>query len=85
MKSTLTSRAEKTFKKLPPSIRKKFVKQLSFLERDTLHPSLRTKKMGGTKHFEARIDRHYRFTFIIENETVHILTLGPHDEGLGKK
>ncbi|MGI8419723.1 MAG: hypothetical protein ACR2LN_03700 [Candidatus Levyibacteriota bacterium] len=35
--------------------------------------------------FEARIDYHYRFTFSISAEEIIILSIGPHDEGLGKK
>lgn len=41
--------------------------------------------MGGENCFEGRIDLHYRFTFVIDGENIYILTVGPHDEGLGKK
>ena len=41
--------------------------------------------MGGQDSFEARIDLHYRFTFKIEEDKIYILTIGSHDEGLGKK
>lgn len=41
--------------------------------------------MGGTPYYEGRIDYHYRFIFNIEKDTVNILIVGPHDEGLGKK
>ena len=41
--------------------------------------------MGGANIFEARIDIHYRFTFQITGEEIYILTIGPHDLGLGKK
>ena len=41
--------------------------------------------MGGANIFEARIDIHYRFTFQIAGEEIYILTIGPHDLGLGKK
>ena len=49
------------------------------------HPSLRARKKGGENRYEARIDFHYRFTFIITGEDVFILSMGMHDEGLGKK
>jgi len=39
----------------------------------------------STGVFEARVDLQYRFTFLIENEIILLLTIGPHDEGLGKK
>ena len=41
--------------------------------------------MRGEDKFEARIDYHYRFTYKIESEDIWILSVGPHDEGLGKK
>lgn len=43
------------------------------------------KKMSGKDIFEARIDVHYRFTFSIKEHTIIILSVGMHDEGLGKK
>lgn len=41
--------------------------------------------MGGLDRYEARIDIHYRFTYSIQEGSALILTIGPHDEGLGKK
>jgi len=41
--------------------------------------------MAGINRFEARIDLHYRFTFEIKDNDVILRTIGPHDEGLGKK
>ena len=52
---------------------------------DYRHPSLKTSKMKGKGVFEARIDLHYRFSFLLENEEICILTVGQHDKGLGKK
>ncbi len=49
------------------------------------HPSLKTRKMSGLEKYEARIDYHNRFTYTIENEFIVIQSIGPHDEGLGKK
>lgn len=80
-----TKQSQDTYKKLQTNIRKKLEKQVLLLSTNFRHPSLRAKKMGAMNRFEARIDRKYRFTFILEKETVTILTIGPHDEGLGKK
>lgn len=85
MKAILTKKAEKCFKNLPDKIKKKTIKQIGFLQKDLFYPSLKTKRMQGLSRFEARIDLHYRFTFIIENDSIYVLSLGPHDEGLGKK
>lgn len=85
MKIEFSKRAEKGYKKLPRKLQLKADRQLAYLINNYRHPSLRARKMGGSNIFEARIDMHYRFTFQIEEEEIHILTLGPHDEGLGKK
>ncbi|MDH7476226.1 MAG: hypothetical protein QHH09_02005 [Microgenomates group bacterium] len=84
MKIILTARAEKTYKKLPLNIKLKTDKKLQLLLTNIKHPSLRVKKMTGINRFEARIDYHYRLTFIMKNNNIYILTIGPHDEGLGK-
>ena len=39
------------------------------------HPSLKSKKKQGEDVWEARIDYHYRFTFIIDDEQLIILLL----------
>lgn len=77
--------AEKDYKKLALNIQKKADKQFELLLSNYHHPSLRSRKMGKSSLFEARIDRHYRFTFQILEDEMYILTVGPHDEGLGKK
>lgn len=81
----LSSKFKKQYKKLPKSIQLKFTKQLQLLISDYRYPSLRTKKMAGINRFEARIDLHYRFTFEIKEADIILRTVGPHDEGLGKK
>ncbi len=81
----LTKAAEKSYGKLPLNIQKKMDKQITLLISDYRHPSLRTRKMGGSGDFEARIDIHYRFSFQVEGEDIYILTIGLHDVGLGKK
>lgn len=85
MKIILSKRAEKNFEKLPLQIKKKVLKQFRLLDIDIRHPSLRIKKLKGTNYFEGRIDYHYRFVFRVENQTLYIVALGPHDEGLDKK
>jgi mRNA-degrading endonuclease RelE of RelBE toxin-antitoxin system len=85
MKILLSNKAEKAFDKLPVKIKKKALKQFNFLDIDINHPSLRIKRLLGTKYFEGRIDYHYRFIFQIENNVIQILAIGPHDSGLGKK
>jgi len=78
-------KAEKQARKLPLHIVKKLHKQLLILMKNMYHPSLRVKRMEGQDAWEARIDFKYRFTFSKTPDQILILTLGPHDEGLGKK
>ena len=84
MNIQFTKKAQKQFKKLPANLKEKTRKQFHFLLDNPDHPSLRLKKMGGLERFEARIDRQYRFTFMIVENDIFILSIGPHDEGLGK-
>ena len=79
-----TKQAESSYRKLPLKIQKKVDKQFALLLANYRHPSLRARKMGSTGHFEARVDRRYRFTFVVDGEDIFVLTVGPHDEGLGK-
>lgn len=85
IKPVFTPEFKKRYKRLSSAIQRKFTKQLELLVENYRYPSLRAKKMTGINRFEARIDRHYRFTFEIENDEIVLRTIGPHDEGLGKK
>ena len=76
---------KKQYQKLPSISRQKFQKQLKFLLKDYRHPSLHSRKMAGLSRFEARIDRRYRFTFTIVKKEIWLLSIGPHDRGLGKR
>lgn len=80
-----SEKAKKTYKKLPLVIQKKADKQFQYLRINPSHRSLRTKKLQGINRWEARISRSYRFTYEKERDSIVIRTIGPHDEGLGKK
>ena len=85
LKPIFTPSFNKQYKKLPVNLQRKFTKQLMYLVENYRHPSLRAKKMGGVNKFEARIDRHNRFTFQIEGNQMILRNIGPHDTPLGKK
>lgn len=85
LKPRFSPKFQKRFKKLHPSLKKKFEKQLKFLLVNPSHPSLAVKKMGGLDLFEARLDYHNRFVFKIVDDEAWFYSIGPHDEGLGKK
>lgn len=80
-----SKKAETDYAELPHAIQKKADKKFALLLTNYRYPSLRARKMGGRESFEARIDLQYRFTFEMEGDVIYILTVGPHDEGLGKK
>ena len=85
MNIEISNTAKKQLKKLPKPIQKKTHKAFNFLLNNYRHPSLRTKKKTNQNEFEASIDIHYRFSFLVESNTIYILTIGMHDRGLGKK
>lgn len=81
----LTENAKRQIEKFPETLKKKLRKQFILLQQDFRHHSLRTRKMMGEEKYEARIDYHYRFTYRVEEKKIVIFSVGPHDEGLGKK
>lgn len=85
MKIKLDKRAEKAYFKLPLHIQKKAKKKFLLLDEGISSKSLKAKKMAGADRYEARIDYHYRFTFIVDADVILILSIGMHDVGLGKK
>ena len=85
LQAIYSKRFLKGYAKLAESIRKKTDRQITMLLQDMFYPSLNTKKMGGENIWEARVDKHYRLTFSKKEDTITLLTVGPHDEGLGKK
>lgn len=86
MKLAKTQNFTKKYLKLPKNIQRKTDKQLIFLSQNLHHPSVRAKKIAGFNDvWEGRVDRFYRFVFIIEKDTIILTRIGPHDEALGKK
>ena len=66
--------------RLPKHIQEQVDKTLELLRQDARHPSLRTKKMRGTRGvWEARVTYNYRITFSWEAELIILRRVGPHD------
>ncbi|MBU4299479.1 hypothetical protein KJ636_05570 [Patescibacteria group bacterium] len=56
-----------------------------FIEKSSPHPSLRTKKVQGSKDiWEGRITKDIRFTFQMSGDTYIFRRIGKHDEVLRK-
>ncbi len=85
MKVIASKKFKKAYDKLPQHLQKKTKKSLEQLKKDFFYPGLNTKKMDSADLWEGRIDRSYRFTFEKHKDEIILHTVGPHDEGLGKK
>lgn len=71
----------KQYRKLPATIRKKFIRQIELLATKGVRNSgLSAKKMVNQDDiWEARIDIHYRFTFQIQGDTIVLRRIGTHE------
>ena len=68
---------------LPQRIQKQADKQLRLLLQKLHHPSLRIKKMKGVKNiWEARVTKHYRFSFEIRGDAYILRRVSKHNEVL---
>lgn len=68
------------YKKLPPELKEKTKKALTFLQSNPTHPSLGHKKMAGQEDiFEIRISKNYRLTYQRIDDTAYLRKIGTHD------
>lgn len=66
-------------KRAPAAVRKAFFKQVEFLASNLHHPSLRAKKYDEARdRWQARVNKDWRFYFVIIEDTYRILKLIPH-------
>lgn len=71
--------ATKAFAEAPSQIQKAFLKQAAFLVQNPHHPSLHAKKYDEAQdRWQARVNKAWRFYFIIEDDTYVILDIVPH-------
>jgi len=79
MKRQLTAAAAKDYAETPTSVQKAFDKQVKLLVENFRHPSLRTKKYDESRNiWQARVNRDWRFYFLITGDTLLILNIIPH-------
>ena len=81
LKITFTDRFQKHYKKLNENEKKQFKDKLSVFAENPLHPSLRTKRIQGTKTlFEFSVNMDIRVIWFYENEAlVALVDIGHHD------
>ena len=75
-----SKRFKKEYNNLPKEIQKAFDEKLSLSLKQTSHPSLRVKRIQGTKNrWEGSITMKYRFTFEFLKDGVLFRAVGTHD------
>ena len=75
-----SKRFKKEYNNLPKEIQKAFDQKLQLFLKDTAHPSLRVKRIQGTKNrWEGSITMKYRFTFELSENTLIFRAIGTHD------
>ena len=75
-----SKRFKKEYTNLPRKIQKAFDQKLQLLLQDMSHPSLRVKRIQGTKNrWEGSITMKYRFTFEFLENGLIFRAIGTHD------
>jgi mRNA-degrading endonuclease RelE of RelBE toxin-antitoxin system len=79
MKVVLSDAVIDALEDAPVAVRKAFIKQIKFLEKNLHHPSLRAKKYDEAKdRWQARVNKDWRFYFLIVDDTCRISAVIPH-------
>ncbi len=79
MKRQLTAAAVKDYTEAPLAVQIAFDKQAKLLVENFRHPSLRAKKYDESRNiWQARVNRDWRFYFLITGDTYLILNIIPH-------
>jgi plasmid maintenance system killer protein len=79
MTIVLSNRAADAIVDAPGPVQRAFYKQLGFLAGNLSHPSLRAKKYDEANDiWQARVNKHWRFYFKIEDDTCFITDVIPH-------
>jgi len=66
------------YDELPKDIRKKFKKQISLLEENPKHPSLKIHRLEGSEFREFYVDDFYRCVFKQEGNIYKLYFIGTH-------
>jgi mRNA interferase RelE/StbE len=75
-----SKRFKKEYNNLPKEIQKAFDQKLQLFLKDISHPSLRVKRIQGTKNrWEGSVTMKYRFTFEFPENTLIFRAIGTHD------
>jgi mRNA-degrading endonuclease RelE of RelBE toxin-antitoxin system len=73
-------RFKKEYLLLPKEVQEAFDEKLQLFLQDMSHPSLRVKRIQGTRdRWEGSVTKKYRFTFQFSEKTVLFRAIGTHD------
>ena len=79
MRLLYTERFRRSYADAPRSIQKRCDKQLALLVENLRHPSLRAKKYDEVRDiWQARVNKGWRFYFVIRGDLYYLLDLIPH-------
>jgi mRNA interferase RelE/StbE len=79
VKLTRTTNFERNYAKAPRQIQRTFDKQSLLLLQNLHHPSLRAKKYDESRGlWQARVNKDWRFYFLIQNDAYLIVNMIPH-------
>lgn len=79
MKYSFTRKFIRSYRNFPENIQKKFDKQLNYLLGNLKHPSLKAKRFNESLGiWQARVDKGFRFYFLIQKDTYIILDIQNH-------
>jgi len=77
----LSNRFVRSYKKLDRAIRLQIDKTLQIMVTNPNHPSLRLKKIQGTKNvWEASVNMSIRITLTFSEDTIQIRNVGTHEQ-----
>jgi plasmid maintenance system killer protein len=79
MKLIRTTHFERNYAKAPQQIQRAFDKQSFLLLQNLHHPSLHAKKYDESQGlWQARVNKDWRFYFLIQNDSYLIVNIIPH-------
>jgi len=79
MKLLRTARFERNYSRAPQQVQRAFDKQSLLLLQNPRHPSLRAKKYDESRDlWQARVNKDWRFYFLIQDGGYLILDIIPH-------
>lgn len=80
MEILFTNKFRKDYKKLSPQVQKIIKEKIVLLQSNPMHPSLRTKKIKGSKDiFECSASMGIRITWQYQNHDILLRAVGEHD------